>query len=441
MGTKDTSLRWPAASRGNYDFSPGGGQGYTNQATTVQTVVIARTRTGVSMPNWREKIAKGENATTPLTARWDAGTSTYGSCMLKFYGLQWQPLAYAGHSHVTLGNLQRTGDTTLNARLPLSAATDPTYADNMARAKFYKALRRMEVQWSAPTFLGELGESLRMLRRPANALFRGSLGYLSALERARRGNPRYWARTAGDLWLEYSFGWVPLINDTKEAYDAYRSLVNGGTKKTVLSKGFSHEVDASSTLSAADRGVTYKAFQTPFHYWYCNNAKRNERIVVRYKAKIEETVEATELPSRAIFGFVPNEFVPTAWELLPWSFLIDYFTNVGDILNAWVTDSKRVAFVNKSVVKYCHYTGSLMIDAARSASQKDIYTTRADVSEYVEPTWDWNRKDVTRSAVSGVPLPTLQHNFSLGNGQLANIAALLTKGISLHPQQFRKPYR
>jgi hypothetical protein len=44
------------------------------------------------------------------------------------------------------------------------------------------------------------------------------------------------------------------------------------------------------------------------------------------------------------------------------------------------------------------------------------------------------RKEVTRTVDVGLSMPTLQFNFALNDGQLANVAALLSQAIDLHPQ-------
>jgi hypothetical protein len=44
------------------------------------------------------------------------------------------------------------------------------------------------------------------------------------------------------------------------------------------------------------------------------------------------------------------------------------------------------------------------------------------------------KKAVNRSANVGLSLPTLQFNFDLTGGQLANIDALLSQASALHPQ-------
>jgi hypothetical protein len=48
-------------------------------------------------------------------------------------------------------------------------------------------------------------------------------------------------------------------------------------------------------------------------------------------------------------GFQAQNFIPTIYELVPYSFLIDYFVNLGGIIEAVCTDTTGVYFVSKTV--------------------------------------------------------------------------------------------
>jgi hypothetical protein len=50
-----------------------------------------------------------------------------------------------------------------------------------------------------------------------------------------------------------------------------------------------------------------------------------------------------------VCGFNPEDFVPALYEVLPWSWLVDYFSNVGDIIEAGSTSMKDVAWIVKTV--------------------------------------------------------------------------------------------
>jgi hypothetical protein len=309
--------------------------------------------------------------------------------------------------------------------------------ENKARAKFYKALRRVAVSFSGPTFLGELRETLHMLRRPAQALWTSSEGYLSALKKEKRANPKHWTKTLSGLWLEHSFGWLPLISDAKSAAEAYRRLYQQPKSKVVTSS-FKGGWDLSSGLDPAyDHGPrplcgTGLLVRT--------EAQRTDEANVRYKAKVKAKAEMTPWDNMALFGFTPSEFIPSAWELLPWSFLADYFTNIGDVITASVTSTADIVYVvrtERTFARYFGWTGVLQSDMT-SYYTPPYWTVSVSGSRC---NWEFNRKTIKRSKGSGVPLPVFSASFNLSDGQLGNIAALLGQSRLLHPQNPRFRYR
>lgn len=406
---------------------------------TAGTFTLTRTRTGTALPNWRTIIAAGGNATTALTARWESGYVDSGGMKVTYIGTNISPTQIAGYENITRADPARTGGSPTRVTY-YPPAVSSTFADNMARSKFYKKLRREAVQFSAPTFLGELRETLQMLRRPASALYGKSKGYLDALSKEKARSPKDWTKRLSGLWLEHSFGWLPLINDAKDAAEALGRLVTGGNRKSVISGSYQDFIDRTQAMDDYQKGyLRYRFCTGGFNDWRAS-CKLTEEIIVRYKAKVENTVAMTTWDNWALFGFTPSELIPTAWELLPWSFLVDYFTNVGDVLNSAVTDAKKVCFVNKTVRSVTRFSGHLTPDADMMRADQSIWCKKALVENVVEPEWELNRKDVSRSALATVPLPQLQVKFDLGQGQLANIAALLGQARALHPQNRPRRY-
>jgi hypothetical protein len=52
------------------------------------------------------------------------------------------------------------------------------------------------------------------------------------------------------------------------------------------------------------------------------------------------------LPMR--FGLSLSDVVPTAYEAFMWSFLLDYFSNMGDVLDAWCVGMVDFAWLNRT---------------------------------------------------------------------------------------------
>lgn len=67
---------------------------------------------------------------------------------------------------------------------------------------------------------------------------------------------------------------------------------------------------------------------------------------VRYYGKVRLPVD--QFPRiQSLFGFSQMDVLPTVWELIPWSFLADYFSNIGNVLAAWSFDQASLEWVNK----------------------------------------------------------------------------------------------
>jgi hypothetical protein len=151
----------------------------------------------------------------------------------------------------------------------------------------------------------------------------------------------------------------------------------------------------------------------------------------------------TKWDNWALFGFTPSELVPTAWELLPWSFLVDYFVNVGDVLSSAVTASSNVNFVNKTVIQEAKKFGYWNFDPVASMlSWNTPGQTRSYSYDNIKsPKFENITRLINRSPGSSVPLPTLQLHPGLSDGKLFNIAALLGQARALHQQNPIRPFR
>jgi len=186
-----------------------------------------RTRVGSRLAKWKEIVAAGGNATTGLTAQWDTFDSgqPVKDCTVNLHStLDGSTATHTMSGMVGVMNTDHSF-TMYGPSLPV------TETDNAARAKFYGKLYALRTSLQGGVVLGELRETLHMLKRPAAALWDKNFGYLSALRKAKRRDPKHWLKTAGGLWLEQSFGWQPLINDCKDAYKAYEKLVGQIWKK------------------------------------------------------------------------------------------------------------------------------------------------------------------------------------------------------------------
>lgn len=406
--------------------------------TVTKTVTAVRTRTGQRLPNWRKVIEAGQNATTPLTAQYDTVEFTPGDLVTRWQ-YKFDARVYIVENH---GDIAAASGSVSNANnFPRDPTITTSKADNRARAKFFKRLNEARQQLQGLTALGELRETMHMLRRPAAGLWSNILGYQGALRKRKRTNPKNWTKGMADLWLEHAFGWTPFINDIKDAAKAIDRL-NEQSRSKIISASGVDKIDTTSTLDAH-----YRLPTSVLHYgdilnghWLWCPAERYERCYVRYKGKVEARTETTRWDNWALFGFSPEQFIPTAWELLPWSFLVDYFTNIGDVLSSVVVSTADVAYVNCSTIRTSYFRGKLKCDPF--AVQNNPGGNFTFISSTGNPGgFNHSRRFVTRSPGTGILFPSLQTEVSLSDGQLGNVAALLASSRYLHPQNPRPLHR
>lgn len=150
--------------------------------------------------------------------------------------------------------------------------------------------------WDALTFLGELRESYKMLSSVSDRL----RALLSGRGRL----------TLEDAWLEGRFGWRPLYSDLLQIQEA-------------LSKKTPHNVYTAKSGITRDHvaDTTYSVDSGSGLHEY----SRSLRVNVSYRGVAASMIA----PMR-----VHLDILPTAWELVKLSFVVDWIFNVGAVLGA-----------------------------------------------------------------------------------------------------------
>lgn len=329
--TRETLLRYVHyVSVSNYLES-----GYVYQdGTTIfdYEVVMANTVAyDVGQRNWKDLIRNGQCATTGLTGldrkleTSELISNTKRTMTIPFQEVEVQ--------HIN----QRESFIDGGFAFPGSFPEAELQASNQAASNFYTRLQSEETKFKGLVFLGELRESLSMIRHPVRS-FRNSIDdYFGAL---KKKGPRYKRRRdrenfVRDTWLEYSYGWSPLISDIDSGIKAfYDSKLVRPILKMVRGRGIA-TVPISKTS-----GMKYMGFgQVDYVIEETAELACKYYGVLRYSGSGDSNSH--------VAGFRPNEFIPTLWELIPYSFLVDYFTNIGDILESWSYGSCGITWCSK----------------------------------------------------------------------------------------------
>lgn len=431
--TRDRSMTWTARTYADFDcVTPGPPPA---DAVKTRVVTVSRLRTGERNLQWKKQIAQGLDATTPLTATMDTTAYSWGRGDFRAY----QPgTSYRWYSEVS-GALPVCNASYQRSIYVPNKSTTPVI--NGASTKFYKQLRSVRQKWSAPTFLGELRETYRMLRRPAQSTYDLMKRFGDQLKGKKLG-PRGGGevgKALGGLWLEYAFGLKPLIQDTKDAATALEELVTRNERfRDKISASFTYEYDRTGELISQDYEQNPAILMSSSRVWFkAKGVKLLERHFCRFRAGLRHELETTKWDNWALFGFTPEEFIPTAWELIPWSFLVDYFTNIGNILSSATTVTRNVAWCNRALIRQTQYTGSIELDYEKTMSQS-VGVGWVNLSASGSPSrFSLKRKLVDRSKVGLPPVPSFEFQPGITLGRGANIAALVAQFNKLYPQRLK----
>lgn len=314
----------------NYSYSYYTGTGLTPATLSSRSkgnVPYTWTRTGYnSGPTWRALARRGSLSPAPMSCiknqRVDSFPVGFGAIFERTAANKpWSPYArsiFDGQQSIAVPNFDTVfGDRTSGIQ-------------NQALSNFYKKVGG--VQFDSLTFVGEMKETQTMLRSQTRALATSVLDYEAGVRNSilskRLKSLTSIASFAADSWLEYQYGIRPLISDVKNAISAYASADSLLTTKKLKGKSMGQW---SKTIT---QDVSLPFLGTPML------GGVSSKFPVTYTRLVMCRVGAIASTS-PIYNTNPNwglswaNVLPAAWELIPYSFLIDYFTNVGDIIQAY----------------------------------------------------------------------------------------------------------
>lgn len=403
----------------SYNY-PGGG---TIDDSYVRSFPFTDFRNGSEDPEWKAKVAANTDATGPLTA--ERHRFIYRLC-----------------SKVTSERRASSWDPSWSEKYTLSGmvATPIVYqysagdfasvfitADNRALVNLHKDIQKETTAFSGGTFLGELRETIKMIRRPAEALRKGFSAYLNDVRDTVKYKVRVTNRfnkwkeiqkVLSGLWLEYSYGWKPLVNDIKD-----------------LASVFQHDNDDQRRSHARGHGYLEKDFLSNSNPTYgdgtlvCdvrNTSVFQCRVIYRAGLSFKGAVPFGSFARLVeLAGFRWGEFIPTVWNLLPYSFVADYFSNIGDVLQCTATDRANVTWVNRTVIYSNVFTSIAKLDPSQGYSY-DLPMVRTGGTDLGYVTSVFTRVE---RASSSLRYPTIEFRMpAVDSAKWINLAALFVQG-------------
>lgn len=231
--------------------------------------------------------------------------------------------------------------------------------------------------------------SLNELRR-GNVRKAGALLGLSQRSIARALS----LKTPASKWLEFQYGWRPLVSD---AYTLYGKLSESTSKPQTFT------IRKGGKTSWEDESNFKK-----FVYSFVGHTQITARVIEPYSQQIAQ------------YGL--ENPLSIAWELVPFSFVLDWGIPIGNVLES-MTATMGLEFVSgyTSVVSDGKYTKQSDIDEFTDLNPNGSYYRRMPnrgqltMSDY----------GLTRTVLGGFPLPKLYGNENpFSTARIANAVAL-----------------
>lgn len=402
------------------------GQLNSSSSTITQSQVSTNDRVGQRNVGWRQSIKAGRQAGSPFQA-------TYWN-----YELEAASFAVKGHwASSAASRMDKSGTFVIGNQI-VSSLPLPDTPSSRALTRAHEKLRAARSHWNALLFAGELRESVAMVRNPAQGLVKFFTEYAGTAKRLRRNllNKKYSRKRVqqalAELWLEASFGWRPLISDVKDGAEAVARVMYGNAdrRERIVATAYSEAcvVDPSFVPSL---GSTVP---------YCSSAPTPRFTAVRTKKTVSKTRyviglrnslvgPSTDLSSATdVLGITLENFVPTIYNLIPYSFLLDYFSNVGDIVEATFTDQSNVAWISVTDVSESSVELSLLFDTigtrtAWASAGYIVQSCNGNGGRYLV-----TKKTIVRSTPATLATPSLVLSSPETFGKWANIVALFKAG-------------
>lgn len=298
------------------------------------TYTVGESHTGGDNARWIEAVKAGSNATNSLQA-------TRSFCEFRpmdIRGTVWySPTFQVG----TQAHGVRGYPNGFQPSMPAANHSSSALADCVARfnGKLQEEMRPVQ----GLVFLGEIREAIRMVKHAGKLLLTdignyalAARAYLRSTYRGRKA-----VKSLSDLWLQYAFGWTPLFSDVAAGVKILAQPRS--ERRLIRAWGESRSVFDQLAPNPLTLG-TLNALECDTYYRNTNVSSAQQVACVDLTLVGQPSNDAhAEFQNTAErWGLTARQFIPAAWELIPYSFLVDYYVNIGDIIDSAFADRRAI---------------------------------------------------------------------------------------------------
>lgn len=179
--------------------------------------------------------------------------------------------------------------------------------------------------WEGGVFLAELADVVSMFVNPFKALAKACKNWEKTSRRLRKlsKSPKSYLTALSDSWLQYRYGIMPLVADVESIRALYDdTLRKSGFMTSRKGNRNNSEPIVTQFIGNAFSGVVHCLVEE------CISAK------TICSGKMLYTIDESRDTELHRMGLSYSNLIPGLWELVPFSFIGDWFLNTGDWLQA-----------------------------------------------------------------------------------------------------------
>lgn len=402
--------------------APGNGTGYTQTSISSGTFPVSiATRTGGLTPGFNSPNRK--TLLLPLDFFYQVDRKTqHGQTRIRTSTSDWR--------NGPGSNAYQSSDTETYNTFPVAFATDDTssWTTRMATKATRNLLKNLkDSSFNAAVAVGERKQTCNLVATTATRVaksllslkrgnFKGAAQALGVLPKKRAGRrfskeyPKDQAKAIGNAWLELQYGWKPLLSDVYGAAEALAKANSpSGNPNTIYQKAKGRAKWSGGTSVKTD------LLQPP--------ATGYDFQIVKGLGQVDVTVSVTysissPAPKSLASLGITNPLL-LAWELMPYSFVVDWFLPIGNWLES-LDATLGLTFHSGYRTTVRRFNSSAEWYTQLQHGPAKIYSTsKIDIA-------NWERIVVTRTALGSfpsAPFPSFKNPISTGH--VANAMALL----------------
>lgn len=311
------------------------GYPYTRAGVDKVVGTSSKTMVDVEIENFKSRSANGEIFNNPMTfsqvsmmdavCRWRA----YGYRDLTFAGIPGGETSSASGSSPTSEMIIQSGVFPV-----ISQSVIDDELETLKELSVTKAWSKVDASEAAA--LASLGE-LRQTVTSMGSIYMRAIDILMALKKRdlKFLKGQISAGELTDRYMEARYAIRPLVYD---AHQVLAALNNKVQHNRYTARGRADKVLTGDTIEIPVYNMYLPNTQTTLRITYDVRQSTQRLIQLSARAGVLYEVQLTEMLGKAVtWGF--DQPIEAVWELTPYSFIIDWFFNIGELISAWTPNA------------------------------------------------------------------------------------------------------